>query len=120
MKTWKLTKAAKTNLSLLADKLDTVPEKYFNMSSYGHNVNGASCGCIVHHAATMPRFMKRGLVYDSINEIINPGDSGIVYYKFAEVMGIDEDLAYNISLAWGVKTPKAAAKRLRTLVDTSV
>jgi len=121
MTNWNLTKTAKKNLSLLADKLDTVPKKYFDMTHYGENLNGASCGCIVHHAALMPRFYKKGLVYDRETECINTGDwiLGGVFGKFAEVIGIPEGLGYDISVL-KIKNPLTAAKRLRTLVETGV
>lgn len=124
MKT-KLTVGQKRLLKL-ADYLETVPRKLFNMDCWGVERTCGTTGCALVHACFIPSFRRAGLRFLE-NELY---DNEPQYY-FVEYKGLGNEYAaqsfFELNYAEtthifynygeGNPTPKQWAKRIRTFVE---
>ena len=108
-------------LTKLANRLEKVPRKQFDMDHWWVENECGTKGCILGWAAQVfpHRFTKHkaisfssGKVYEIEHKRTNVCGS----HAFAEGFRIDIDQAQDITLAANIATPHQAAKQIRVLI----
>jgi hypothetical protein len=110
-------------LNKLADYLETVPRKLFNMERWGTDTPCGTAACVAGHACTLfPREMRLHRVseYSTGYHVVTRRNDGKWMWTwgsraFARTFGVKDDEATEICEDFSLCTPKQAAKKVRGL-----